>query len=251
MHRFYLPPGQCHGTSLCLSEREAHHALHVLRVRQEERVTVLDGNGHEFLCTVGKASRDAIQLNVVQEKSHTPLPCRITLLQAIAKGKVFESIVQKATELGAYRIVPILSERVLTKLEGEEAAHKTDKWRQVAIEAIKQCGSPWLPEVEPPMTPQQFLLREEHFDSPLIAALEGERRHPREYFCSFRAQHGRPPASVCVWIGPEGDFTPAETNLIKAGGALPVTLGPLVLRTETAATYCLSVINYELQSSVI
>ena len=247
MHRFYLPPEQCCGASLQLAGREAHHALHVLRLRQGDRLTVLDGAGHEFLCEVRRASRDTVPLAVVGKKSSPPLPCRITLLQAIPKGKLFDSIIQKATELGAFRIVPILAERVVSKLDPEETANKSGKWRQVAIEAIKQCGSPWLPQVESPLTPGQFLSRGEAFDLPLVAALESERRHPREWFREFYAAHKRLPASACVWIGPEGDLTPEEMDQIKGHGALPITLGPWVLRTETAAIYCLSILNYELQ----
>jgi 16S rRNA (uracil1498-N3)-methyltransferase len=98
------------------------------------------------------------------------------------------------------------------------------------------------------LTPNQFLARHEQFELPLIASLQSGSRSPREYFRAFHAQHGRGPESVCVWVGPEGDFTPAETEAIRLHGALPITLGQLVLRTETAAIYCLSVLNYELQS---
>jgi 16S rRNA (uracil1498-N3)-methyltransferase len=248
MHRFYLPPEQCGDAALHLTGREAHHAAHVLRVRQGERVTVLDGDGHVFLCEVLDTNRGSVQLSVVEKKTTTPQPCRITLLQAIPKGKLFESIIQKATELGAFRIGPILSERVVVKFDDEEAAQKADKWRQVAIEAIKQCGSPWLPQIELPQTPAQFLSRGVAFDLSLVAALEGEHRHPREYVHDFFSTHKRLPASACIWIGPEGDFTPVEMSAIKAAGALPITLGSLVLRTETAAVYCLSILNYEFQS---
>jgi len=249
MHRFYLPPDQCRDSSLRLADREAHHAIHVLRVRRGERVAVLDGAGREFLCEVQDIGRDAVQLTIVQQNLVPPLPASVTLLQAIPKGKLFESIVQKTTELGVARIVPILSERVVAHLDDEDGAQKADKWRQVAVEAIKQCGSPWLPQIESPMTPKQFLARKEPFELPLLASLQSDRRHPREYFREFQTEHGRLPASVCVWIGPEGDFTPAEVNAIQAEGVRPITLGRLVLRTETAAVYCLSVLNYELQAA--
>jgi 16S rRNA (uracil1498-N3)-methyltransferase len=134
------------------------------------------------------------------------------------------------------------------QLDNEEAAHKAEKWRLVAREAVKQCGSAWLPEVEPPITPDQFLARKENIELPLIASLESGSRPAREYFRAFQTERGRLPGSVCVWIGPEGDFTPAETEAIKSRGAQPITLGRLVLRTETAAIYCLSILNCELQS---
>jgi 16S rRNA (uracil1498-N3)-methyltransferase len=248
VHRFYLPSGQCQGATLFLTGREARHALQVVRVRRGERVAVLDGAGHEFLCDVEDYDRDQIRLRVGETHSHPPPPCRVTLLQALPKGKIIESIIQKATELGAFRVVPLLSERVVAHLDEKGAAHKIAKLELVAIEAIKQCGSPWLPQVEPPLTPNQFLARKEQFELPLIASLQSGSRSPREYFRAFHAQHGRSPESVCVWVGPEGDFTPAETEAIQLHGALPITLGHLVLRTETAAIYCLSVLNYELQS---
>jgi 16S rRNA (uracil1498-N3)-methyltransferase len=248
MHRFYLPPAQCQDSTLLLTDSEAHHALDVLRVRPGERVVVLDGAGHELLCEIQKPGHDQVKLTVVQRNTIPPLPCQITLLQAIPKGKIIESIIQKATELGAWRVVPLLSDRVTTQLDDESAAAKAEKWRQTAIEAVKQCGSAWLPQIEAPLTPKAYLARGDKFELPLIASLQSDSRHPREHFKTFYAEKKRLPKTVCVWVGPEGDFTPAEMNLVKSAGALPITLGRLVLRSETAAIYSLSVLNYELQS---
>jgi len=221
MHRFYLPPEQCQEASLFLTGREAHHARHVVRVRQGDRVAVLDGAGHELLCEVREYDRDQVRLAVSEKRFQPALAGQVTLLQAVPKGKFMEAIIQKATELGAFRIVPLLTERVVAHLDGEDAAHKAAKWRLVAIEAIKQCGSAWLPEVEPPLTPDQYLARKESFELPLIASLERGSRPAREYFHAFQTERGRMPRSVCVWVGPEGDFTPAETAAIKSHGALP------------------------------
>ena len=248
MHRFYLPPAQCKGRDLVLTGDEAHHALRVLRLRRQEQVTVLDGAGAELLCEVGDCSRDQIRLSVRQRNLVAALPWQITLMQALPKGKIIESLIQKATELGVYRIVTLLSERVSTRLDPAEAAQKADKWQRVAIEAIKQCGTPWLPNIEPPVTPDQFLQRKEPFDLQLVASLQPGSRHAREYFRAFLREHGRPPQSACVWVGPEGDFTPAEITAIQAAGALPITLGRWVLRSETAAICCLSILNHEFQS---
>lgn len=250
MHRFYLPPAEAGAVPLRLTGREAHHALHVLRVRRGERVAVLDGAGHEFQCDVQDFDRDHVQLAVAEKKSVPPPPCAITLLQAVPKGKIIDSIIQKATELGAARIVPLLTGRVTTQLDPKAAAARGDKWQQVAIEAIKQCGAAWLPKVEAPLTPEEFLARHERFELPLIASLQPGSRHAREFFAEFQKREQRMPKSVCVWIGPEGDFTPAEVAAAQNSGARPITLGPLVLRVETAATFCLSILNYELTSVV-
>jgi 16S rRNA (uracil1498-N3)-methyltransferase len=168
------------------------------------------------------------------------------LLVAIPKGKLIENIIQKSVELGAHRIVPLLTERVISQFDNEGAEHKREKWQQTAIEAIKQCGAPWLPRVEAPQTISQFLARGETIELPLIGSLQTERRHPGDWFQAFQQQHGRRPHSTGVWIGPEGDFTLAELQQIEQSGARPITLGQLTLRVETAAIYCLSILNYEL-----
>ena len=248
MHRFYLSPELCRADALDLTGREAHHAIHVLRVRTGERVTLLDGAGTELRCEVTHEKRDTLALRVLERITAAPLPCAITLLQAVPKGKIIESIIQKATELGVAHIVPILSERVVMQLDRDSAESKAEKWQQIAVEAIKQCGSPWLPKVEAPITPEKFLARHESFELPLLGCLEPESRHPREWFQEFLRDNQRLPQSACVWIGPEGDFSAEEYRLIKAAGARPMTLGRLVLRVETAATYALSVVNYELDA---
>lgn len=247
MHRFYLPPEKCHNSTLELNDDEAQHALRVLRIQPGERITVLDGAGHQLNCEVRAATKRTLALEVQHKTFSPPLPCQITLLQAVPKAKAMDYIVQKATELGAARLVPLLSERTVVHVDREAAGDKAEKWQQIAIESIKQCGSPWLTKIETPVTLKNYLARREKFDLPLIASLHDSRRHPREFIQKFRDEHQRLPATACVWIGPEGDFSPTEMNLIEAEGALPITLGRLVLRSDTAAIYSLSVLNYELQ----
>ena len=247
MHRFYLPPEHCAGAALRLQGREAHHALRALRVKYGEMVAVLDGIGNEFLCTVDNCSRDAVTLSVSLKNFTSSSPCPVTLLVGVPKGKIIEDIIQKSVELGASRIVPLLTERVATQLDADAAADKREKWQQVAVEAIKQCGALWLPKIESPVTIGRFLARPERFDLSLVGSLQTERRHPRECFEEFQTKHGRPPQSAAVWIGPEGDFTLEELQAIQNSGAQPISLGKLVLRVETAAVYCLSILNYEFQ----
>jgi len=250
MHRFFISPDQCKPPDLFLTGREAHHALHVLRLRPGDSITVLDGAGHEFLCKIQKSDRDKVSLSIIEKRDlHSP-SSRITLLQALPKGKLMDSIVQKATELAAFRVVPLLTERVVVQLSKKDAARKAEKWRMIAAESIKQCGSPWLPQIEDPVSPEEFLARKEPFDLPLLASLQSDAAQPRKYFENFQGKHNRLPNSICMWVGPEGDFTPKEIEAIKSSGALAITLGPRVLRTETAAIYCLSILNYELQASL-
>ncbi len=248
MHRFYLAPEHCSGTVLVLADREAYHALQVLRLGRGDPVIVLDGAGLECRCEITECRKKQVFLRVLEKRRVPPLPWQTTLLQALPKGKLFEAIVQKATELGAGRIVPITSERVVKELKGDHAVDTAAKWQLVAIEAIKQCGSAWLPKVELPLSPEEFLARKEVFDLGMVGSLQSGSRHPRACFHDFQCQHRRAPVSIGVWVGPEGDFSPAELQMIVSAGTCPITLGRLVLRAETAAIYCLSVINYEMQA---
>ncbi|HXJ58865.1 MAG TPA: RsmE family RNA methyltransferase [Candidatus Dormibacteraeota bacterium] len=250
MHRFHLPPDQCQGKELILSDREAHHALHVLRLRPRDPVVVLDGAGTAYQCRVQALERGNVRLTVGSSSSTPPVRCALTLIQALPKGKIFESILHRAIELGVHRVVPLLSARVVVHLEQGQREQKLAHWRATAIEAIKQCGALWLPLLDLPATLTEFLDRREQFDLALVASLQPDSRHPREWFLASRAAQKVPPRTVAMWIGPEGDFTPDELAAIRSTGARPITLGPHVLRVETAATYCLSVLSYELQTDL-
>lgn len=248
MHRFYLPDAQKQGDELVLAKSEARHALGVLRLRERDRLVVLDGCGNEYMCEICEENRRVAQLKVINRHYVPPLPYQITLVQAVTKGKTMELIVQKATELGVDSIVPILSERSVAQISEKDAATKRRKWNATAVEAVKQCGRAWLPKIEPPMALNAFLSRDEKTDLNLIASLQSGSRHPRHYVDAFVGEHSHIPKSVTIWVGPEGDFTPGEIHAVRSLGALPITLGSLVLRSETAAIYCLSVLSYELQA---
>ncbi len=119
----------------------------------------------------------------------------------------------------------------------------------MAIEAAKQCGQNWLPKIEPLQNPKHFLQSGlAQFDLKLIASLQPGARHLKDILADDFAAPKRRPQRVLVLIGPEGDFTPAEMNLARGAGCLPITLGPIILRSETAALYCLSVLSHELLS---
>ncbi len=247
MHRFYIAPQQLKGTRVALDEREAHHALHVLRISAGDEVFVLDGEGNQHRCIVAETSRRSVTLDVKGSEFTPRSPTETVLVQAIPKGKAWETILQKATELCVSRVVPLITERVVAQFDQESSTAKIEKWNAILIEAMKQSGNPWLPKIEGPVALTEFAKRKGAFDISLIGSLRPDRKHPREIFRAFQEQHG-PPKSVAVWIGPEGDFTSREIELAIAAGAQPISMGPVVLRSDTAALYALSVINYELQS---
>jgi len=242
-HRFYIPPHVWKSGRLALDSGESHHAVEVLRLKAGDRVTVFNGEGAEATAEIAKAGRDQVELRQIQAGKTAPLSCAITLAQAVPKGKNMELIIEKATELGAAAIAPLLSERTVVQCDRDEALKKKHKWQRVAVEACKQCGQNWLPVVHIPQTPKDFFNASHRFDLMLIASLQDDAKRLKAVLAEFGAQL---PKSVLILVGPEGDFTPAEISLAKSNGCRPITLGPIILRTETAAIYCLSVLSHEL-----
>jgi 16S rRNA (uracil1498-N3)-methyltransferase len=246
MPRFYISGTAWNPDRLALDVTESHHAFDVLRMNAGDRATVFDGFGNEAEVELFKRGKSGTELRKVSLSRSTPLPCRITLAQAIPKGKNMELIIEKATELGVAEIAPLMSER--TVVRGSEGDHvrKQAKWQRTAVEACKQCGQNFLPRVAQPCTPRAFFERNGRFDLMLVGSLQADARPFKQVIAECGAKR---PKSVLILVGPEGDFTPAEVALAKSHGCRPITLGPIILRTETAAIYCVSVLNHELQTA--
>ena len=250
MHRFYISPESWNPDTLALTGSEAHHARGVLRMKPGEKLVLFNGRGREMTAEVVDLSGNKIGLQKLHEAETPPLRCGIVLGQAIPKGKNMELIVQKAVEIGATEIAPIISDRTVVQVDSESAAQKQTKWQQIAVEAAKQCGQNWLPRVRPPRKLPEFFDAVEkdnaRFDLRLIGSLQPDAQHLKKILADYSSEHQHRPRSVLMLIGPEGDFTPAELALARRHGCQPITLGPIILRVETAAIYCLSILSYEL-----
>ena len=264
MHRFYIPPEDWNPDKLTLIGGEAHHARDVLRMRRGDRAVLFNGRGREITAEIVDLGKAEVRMRKLHESETPALPCRITLGQAIPKGKNMDLIVQKAVEIGAAEIAPLISERTIVDLDKVEREQKRAKWHQAAIEAAKQCGQDWVPQVRTPQKLKDFFSSVDagvspapgsalqpgrlppQFDLRLIGSLQPDAIHLKRILGDHVDQHRDRPKSVLMMVGPEGDFTPAELALAKTHGCQPITLGPIILRVETAAIYCLSVLSYEL-----
>jgi len=247
--RAHCTPTTAEPASITLSFEESHHLVIVNRARRGDTVVAFDGKGHEWICELTEDRKNAAVLKVRFKQRIKPLPYEITLGQALPKGPFMEAIVRKATEIGAHRIVPLESERTQVHLAGERSDRKIEKWQTAALEAAKQCGNAYVPEVVPTQSANTFIESARGYDLKLIASLQPGARSLKAVLAAFQAGRQHPPRKVLWLIGPEGDFTPAELSLAQSAGFEPITLGPLVLRCETAAVYAMSILSYELQNS--
>ncbi|MDI1318657.1 MAG: RsmE family RNA methyltransferase, partial [bacterium] len=210
-------------------------------------VTAFDGHGREWLTECIDPSKGGTVLRVKESRQAKPRPYEITLGQALPKGSTMDDIVRQATEVGAARIVPLLSERTQVHLDADRADKKIEKWRTAAIEAAKQCGNPWLPVIAPLQHYAAFVAAAKDYDLKLIASLHAGTTTLKKSLAGYTAKHGRAPRKVLWLVGPEGDFSPGEMTAAISAGFQPITLGPLVLRSDTAAVYALSILSHELQ----
>ncbi len=240
MHRFFVPGIQDTDVEIQLPEAEARHASRVLRIQPGETLLLLDGAGGEHRGEVTAVGRRDVVVRLTEHRHQPQRPCEITLVQAVAKGPAMEGLLHRAVELGCSRLVPLVSERSVSR--PDDPAVKQERWQALAIEAAKQSGNPWLMTVEAPITPAEWLRRPRRHELLLVASLEDVAQHPHLPLLDHRHRMGNPPRSVAVLIGPEGDFSPAEYAAFRAAGAKPISLGPHVLRVETAATATLAVL---------
>ena len=246
--RVFCQPETLDPVEIRLNQPESHHLVQVCRARTGDTVVAFDGRGNEWVCKLADSPKSGSVLKVTQHLRQKPLPYSIALGQALPKGKTMDSIVRKATEIGARQIIPLESERTEVHIDEDREEHKKEKWFATAIEAAKQCGNPFLPEVLPVQRAAAFIENAKGYDLKLIASLHPGAVSLRKVLAEYRQENGRMPSNVLWLIGPEGDFTPAEISLSQNFGFRPIGLGPLVLRCETAAIVALSILSYELQN---
>jgi len=247
--RAYCQPSGSAPAEIRLSPEESHHLVTVNRCGRGDPVVAFDGHGREWLTECIDPSKSTAVLRVKESRPAATRCFSITLAQALPKGSTMDDIVRQATEVGAARIIPLLSERTQVHLDGDRADKKVEKWRTTAIEAAKQCGNPWLPEIAPLQNFPAFLFNAKAYDLLLVASLHAGSTTLKQALGTYATKHGHPPRSALWLVGPEGDFSSAEMTAAVMAGFVPVTLGPLVLRSDTAAIYALSTLSHELQGS--
>ncbi len=240
--RCFVEPSDWSTDRILLPEEEVHHLSHVLRAKVGDTVMVTDGAGREAVTEVEALNRHSAVLRVVRQTVHEAFRPRLTLIQALPREQKLDYVIQKATELGIHAIVPVVSDHSVARIPASRADAKQDRWTRIAVNAIKQCGSVWLPAMHPVCPLVDYLDAMPRPDLFLTCSLDPDAINLHRAIQDAKVNR---PSSVTVLVGPEGDLTARERSAARNAGSKMVSLGGLVMRSETASLYILSVLHYE------
>jgi 16S rRNA (uracil1498-N3)-methyltransferase len=241
--RCFIPASAWSATRLIANEDEAHHLITVLRVKPGQPIEAFDGSGRVAAAEIALIQKHRVELRVLQQREVPRPPVAITLIQAVPREQKMDLVIQKAVELGVGGIVPVLTRHSLVRIHKGEGDAKRARWDKIAINAAKQCGAAWLPAIAPVQPLDEFLKNIPRYDLLFACSLEPDALPFKEVLLAAKKNAAR---TVAFLVGPEGDLNQDERAAVRRAGARPVSFGALVLRTETAALYALSVLKYEL-----
>ncbi len=248
MHQFFVAPEQINinDKSVTIIGADVNHVRNVLRMKPGEEISVSNGqDGREYRCGIRSMEEDRIvcELRFIKEDK-VELPARVYLFQALPKADKMELIIQKAVELGVYRIIPVAARRCIVKLDERKAASKIQRWQGIAEAAAKQSKRAVIPEVTGVSGFEEAVRTASAMDVRLIPyELAEDMSKTKEQIGALQ-----PGQEIAVFIGPEGGFEEAEIALALSNGVEPITLGKRILRTETAGMTVLSWIMYMLEN---
>ncbi|MFN0109449.1 MAG: 16S rRNA (uracil(1498)-N(3))-methyltransferase [Blastocatellia bacterium] len=227
-HRFHALKSQISDSQILLDADEAHHLSRVLRLNAGDRVFVFDGEGSEWECEIASVAKRSAELTITRQLTDkVESPLSLTLAQALVKGDKFDLIVQKATELGVTRIVPLITDHSDVRRVEERAEQRLERWRRISLEALKQCGRRRLVEIAEPIHFSEFC---DVGSKPNLIFSEKGGKTLHELAVSLK-----PINQLSLCVASEGGWSEAELQKAEANHLVPIHLGQRILRTETAA----------------
>ena len=245
---FAQPRDPSVGSIVDLDATEWRHLQLVLRGRSGDRVTLFDGTGNQYSCKIRSGSRSCASLEIIELHRSQPPPFQLALGQALIKGRAMDLVVQKSTEIGIARLIPMASTRSVGPFSEARMARRQTKWRRIAIEACKQCGQPFLPRIDSLTEMETLCESVRNYHLKVIASLSSESVDYSHHFAKLLSPTDHPPSSRAIYlIGPEGDFTPEEYTMARDLDFQPLSLGRNILRAETAAIVAIGILNQELE----
>src|SRR5574337_53240 len=236
LRRFFVPPNSVVGTQVLFPADEARHAAAVLRLHAGDQVVVIDGTGVERTVALTEVGPGKVAGRVVETRAIPQRGVRLALVQGVPKGARMDDVVRMGTELGVSELFPFLSKRTVAEGRG-----RTGRWQRIAVASAKQSRRSDVPAVHAPAPLHDVLVHIAGYNL-IVMLWEGEQSRTMAQALARLAT----PASVAIIVGPEGGLAEQEVDAAVARGAVPVTLGPLILRTETAGVVALAIVRYEL-----
>ncbi len=240
MHRFFVKDVQPADKFIILNDaKQLHHLRDVLRLKLGEPAAVFDSLGNEYLVLVSEIGLRGAKLEIKEKKTTVDSGIKITIACAIPKNVKMDDIVDKLTQLGVDCIIPLVTERVIVKLDKQKKLTRLERWEKISQSATKQSQRSKFVVIKPVTEFKHVISMAQDFDLKLIPTLEGKRKALKEIFNNPIKKI----KNVMVLIGPEGDFTPGEISLARDAGFMPISLGRGVLRVDTAAIAVVSFIK--------
>lgn len=243
MHKFFVEKNNITDDKAYIVGDDVKHIYKVLRLQEGEKVSINNCDGEEFLGTIDKVDKKEVVVSLIEKLDiNNESPLEVCLFQGVPKSSKMDLIVQKVTELGVKEVTPIITERVIVKNDIGEY-RKLDRWIRIALEACKQSKRSIIPNINPPMEFEQLLIKLKEFDLVLVPYENEEGYGIKKVVEDIDKSKIK---KIAIIVGPEGGFEEREIEVLKNIGAYIITLGPRILRTETAGFVCTSLIMYEL-----
>ena len=237
MTRIFLAPEDISSDIVTVTGDQARHLALVLRAKPSDMVSVLTGDGHEYECRIVSVHKKEVRAEVISKAPYSAeSPISITVIQGISKGERMDIAVQKSTELGAVRFIPVITKRTQAK-----QTQKVERWRKIALSAAQQSGRDKLLKIDEPLQLEEFLDSIEPVSAGIIFFEENREKNLKEILSDLKGAK-----EIMILIGPEGGFTKEEVSAAIEKGFRNASLGPRILRTETAPITALSIIQYKL-----
>lgn len=242
MHKFFVPKENINGNTAVIEDEDVKHIYKVLRLDEGDKISINNTEGEEYLGEILDIDKKRVLVKLIEKLPvNNESPINVYLFQGLPKSSKMDLIAQKATELGVKELTPVITERVVVKSELGEFK-KVDRWNRIALEACKQCKRTLLPKINTPIEFEELLDKLKAMDL-IVVPYENEDGYGIK---NLIAKTNREIKELAVIIGPEGGFEQSEIDRFKDIGAHIVTLGPRILRTETAGFVCVSLLMYEL-----
>jgi len=244
VHRFIVSPDNIQDNIITLEGEDFKHLRQVLRLKPGDSINVFDGSGIEYEAAILSVEKSrAIAEIKAAFQSDTEPKIRVTLFQGLPKGEKMDFIIQKAVELGVHRIIPVITNRTVVKLDKKDSDRKTERWARISREAAKQCRRAYVPEVTEPVTFDEALIKAGSCDAALVLYENEEKKCLKE---TLKCYNINKIEDIALFVGPEGGFTYQEVENCRNFSYNIVGLGKRILRAETASISVLSIIMYEM-----